>query len=343
MKGLRYLAIVLTLVELALVTYLVHGVSLAVEHTAAYSISPVHYSADTDNNDVISHVSSPKSTYTSDDGYLAQRWGVNRIEAPQAWQIAEGGQLITVAVLDTGIDQDNQDLAQRVLAEVNFTDSPTSHDIHGHGTHMAGTIAAIAPECQLMNVKVADDAGRCEASVVARGIIWAVDRGAMVINVSLCMKSSTDLEEAVDYAWSQGAVIIAAAGNTGTSIPSYPAYYANCLAVASTDENDSLSLLSSHGDWVDVAAPGFNIYSEVPQNQYGYKSGTSPAVAHVSGVAALVFTVAEDSNGSGTVNDEVRQAIENGCDSIIADGVGNGRINAFRAVMETMSSTSTSP
>jgi thermitase len=343
MKGLRYLAIVLTLVELALVTYLVHGVSLARENAAAYSISPVHYSANTDNSDVISDASSPKSTYTSDNSYTAQRWGVNKIEAPQAWQIAEGGQSIIVAVLDTGIDEDNQDLAHRVMAEANFTNSPTSDDLHGHGTHMAGTIAAIAPECRLMNVKVADDAGRCEASVVARGITWAVDRGAMIISISLCMKSSPDLEEAVDYAWSQGAVIVAAAGNTGRSTPSYPAYYANCLAVASTDENDSLALLSSYGDWVDVAAPGFNIYSEVLQNQYGYKSGTSPAVAHVSGEAALVFSVAEDVNGSGTVNDEVRQAIENSCDSILADGAGSGRVNAFQAVMETISSPSPSP
>jgi thermitase len=340
MKGLRYLAIVLTLVELALVTYLVHGVSLARENAAAYSISPIHYPANIDNSDVISDASSPKSTYTSDDSYTAQRWGVNKIEAPQAWQIAEGGQPIIVAVLDTGIDEDNQGLAHRVAAEVNFTSSPTSSDLYGHGTHMAGTIAAIAPECRLFNIKVADDTGRCEASVVARGIIWGVDRGARVINISLCMKSSPDLEEAVDYAWRQGAVIIAAAGNTGRSTPSYPAYYENCLAVASTDETDSLSLLSSHGDWVDVAAPGFNIYSEVPQNQYGYKSGTSAAVAHVSGAAALVFSVAEDSNGNGTVNDEVRQAIENSCDSILADGVGSGRINAFQAVMETMSAPS---
>jgi len=338
MRGLRYLGIVLTLVEVILVASLVHGVSLARENAPACSVSPVHYLANTDNSAVISHVSSPKSTYTSDDGYLAQRWGVDKIEAPQAWQIAEGGQSIIVAVLDTGIDEDNRDLADKLVTEVNFSNSTTSDDLYGHGTHMAGTIVAIAPECRLMNVKVADDAGRCQAAVVARGLIWAVDRGARVINVSLCMRSSPDLEEAVDYAWSQGAVIVAAAGNTGKSNPAYPAYYANCLAVASTDENDSLALLSSHGDWVDLAAPGFNIYSELPQNQYGYKSGTSPAVAHVSGVAALVFTVAEDANGNGAVNDEVRQAIENSCDSILADGVGNGRINAFQAVMETTSS-----
>jgi thermitase len=205
---------------------------------------------------------------------------------------------------------------------------------------MAGTIAAIAPECRLMNVKVADDMGKCKPSVVARGIIWAVDHGAKVINLSLAMIASPNLEEAVNYACSQGAILIAAAGNKGGSEPSYPAYYANCLAVAGTNENNSLALLSSYGDWVDVAAPGFNIYSELPQNQYGYKTGTSAAGAHVSGIAALVFSVAEDSNGNGAVNDEVRGAIENSCTPIAGDGVGQGLVNAFQAVIKTVSSLS---
>jgi thermitase len=205
---------------------------------------------------------------------------------------------------------------------------------------MAGTIVAIAPECRLINVKVADDRGRCEPSVVARGIIWAVDHGAEIINVSLAMEASTDLEEAVSYAWSQGAIIIAAAGNKGLTEPSYPAYYANCLAVAGTNQNDSLALLSSYGDWVDVAAPGFNIYSELPHNQYGYKTGTSAAGAHVSGIAVLVFSVAEDSNGNGTVNDEVRWAIENSCVPLTGVDVENGLVNAFQAVTKTIPSRS---
>jgi subtilisin family serine protease len=88
-----------------------------------------------------------------------------------------------------------------------------------------------------------------------------------------------------------------------------------------------------------VAAPGFNIYSELPENQYGYKTGTSAAGAHVSGVAALVFSVAEDSNGNGMVNDEVRRAIENSCTPIAVDGVGQGLVNAVEAVTKTVSST----
>jgi thermitase len=340
MRGLKYLAIVLTLVEIIVVAALVHGVLFAREGAAAYSYSPVYNVARADNSDSSTYGSSPQATYSLDDSYLAERWGVSQIEAPQAWQITRGDQSIIVAVLDTGISKDNQDLADRVVAEVNFSDSPTSDDLYGHGTHMAGTIAAIAPECRLMNVKVADDMGKCEPSVVARGIIWAVDHGAKVINLSLAMKASPDLEEAVNYAWSQGAIIIAAAGNRGTSEPSYPAYYDNCLAVAGTNANNFLALLSSYGDWVDVAAPGFNIYSELPENQYGYKTGTSAAGAHVSGVAALVFSVAEDTNSNGAVNDEVRWAIENSCTSIAGDGMGHGLLNAFRAVTKTVSSPS---
>jgi thermitase len=340
LKKLKYLAIALTLVEVILVASLVHGVLLAGKSVSAYSYSPVYEAARTDDSDSSSYSPSPQATYSLDDSYLTDRWGITKIEAPQAWQITRGDQSVIVAVLDTGISKDNQDLADRVVAEVNFTDSPTSDDLYGHGTHMAGTIAAIAPECRLMNVKVADDVGRCEPSVVARGIVWAVDHGAKVINISLAMRASPNLEEAVNYAWSQGAILVTAAGNKGGSEPSYPAYYANCLAVAGTNQHDSLALLSSYGDWVDVAAPGFNIYSELPQNQYGYKTGTSAAGAHVSGVAALVFSVAEDSNGNGAVNDEVRWAIENSCVPITEDGVGQGLVNAFQAVTEIISSPS---
>jgi thermitase len=340
MRGLKYLAVALTLVEVILVGALVHGVLLASESSSAYSYSPVYHEAPADNSDSSSYDPSPQATYSVDDSYLTDRWGISKIEAPQAWQVTRGDRSITVAVLDTGINKDNQDLADRVVGEVNFSNSPTSDDLYGHGTHMAGTIAAIAPECRLMNVKVADDVGKCEPSVVARGIMWAVDHGAKVINLSLAMVGSPELEQAVNYAWNQGAVLVAAAGNKGTSEPSYPAYYDDCLAVAGTNENNTLALLSSYGDWVDVAAPGFNIYSELPENEYGYKTGTSAAGAHVSGVAALVFSVAEDTNGNGVVNDEVRWAIENSCTPVAVDGVGQGLVDALEAVTKTIPSLS---
>jgi len=340
MRKLKCLAIALTLVEIILVATLAYDVLVAKDTASAYSYSPVYYETPADNSDSSTYDPSPQATYSLDDSYVSERWGISRIEAPQVWQITRGDQSVTVAVLDTGINKDNQDLADRVVAEVNFSNSATSDDVYGHGTHMAGTIAAIAPGCRLMNVKVADDTGKCEPSVVARGIVWAVDHGAKVINLSLAMGASPNLEDAVNYAWSRGAVLIAAAGNKGTSEPSYPAYYENCLAVAGTNENNTLALLSSYGAWVDVAAPGFNIYSELPENKYGYKTGTSAAGAHVSGVAALILSVAGDTNGNGAVNDEVRWAIENCCTPIDEDGVGQGLVNAFEAVTKTIPSLS---
>jgi thermitase len=277
------------------------------------------------------------------DPYVDKQWALSQIEAPRLWQITAGNPGIIVAVLDTGIDSSHEDLKGKVAAEVNFTDSPTPQDIKGHGTHIAGIAAAssnngigiggLAPESRLMNVKVADDAGKCRAEVIAEGIVWAVDNGASVINISLELKEpSLELENAVNYAWSRGAVIIAAAGNGGSELPAYPAYYENSLAVAATRQDDTLAPLSNLGDWVDVAAPGFNIYSTLPDDSYGYKSGTSFASAYVSGMAALLFDIATDKNGNGRLNDEVRAAIETGSRKVGTRGVGRGRIDAARSL-----------
>jgi len=277
------------------------------------------------------------------DPYVEKQWALGKMQMTEIWQITRGNPEVLVAVLDTGIDGDHEDLKGRVVAVANFTDSSTANDIHGHGTHIAGIIAAtsdndvgitgVAPECHLINVKVADDKGRCQASAVAEAIIWAVDNGANVINISIELREpSLELEDAVNYAWNQGAVVIAAAGNDGSQAPSYPAYYEKCIAVAATKLDDTLAPLSNHGDWVDVAAPGFNIYSTMPDDNYGYKSGTSFATAYVSGLAALLFDVTTDNNGDGRLNDEIRAAIEAGCQEISITGVGTGRINAANSL-----------
>ena len=281
----------------------------------------------------------------SNDPYVDRQWALNQIQMPELWQITAGNSEILVAVLDTGIDKDHEDLEGQVVAEVNFTDSPTVDDSHGHGTHVAGIIAAgsnngigiagVAPQCQLMNIKVADDKGRCQSTALAEGIVWAVDNGASVINVSIELKEpSQELEDAVNYAWKQGAVIIVAAGNDGSQLPVYPGAYENCIAVAATRQNDTLAPLSNHGLWVDVAAPGFNIYSTLPDDNYDYKTGTSFATPYVSGLSALLFNLATDINGDGMLNDEVRAAIESGCEEIVIDGVGTGRIDIAASLAE---------
>ena len=256
-------------------------------------------------------------------------------EAEVSWlqQITTGSHEIIVAVLDTGLDQNHEELSGQVVAETNLSQSLTPGDVHGHGTHVAGIIAArddgqgvtgIAPDCLLLNVKVADDTGRCQAQALARGIKWAVANGASVINISIEIREpSAELEEAVNYAWSQGCLVVAAAGNDGSELPVYPAYYENCLAVAAAGPGNGLAPLSNYGDWVDVIAPGFEIYSTLPDGGYGCKTGTSFACAYVSGLGALLFDVVTDTSGSSWLNDEVRAIIESGCQQGDLIGIAN--------------------
>jgi thermitase len=226
---------------------------------------------------------------------------------------------------------------------VDMTGSGTTSDTYRHGTHIAGIIAAesnnkagiagIAPESRIMNVKVADDAGRSKSSVVAGGIIWATDNGASIINISIEFhEPSGELEQAINYAWNNGVLVVAAAGNGGSHDPTYPAYYENVVAVAATRQDDTLASMSNYGDWVDVAAPGFDIYSTVANDRFAYKSGPSFATAYVSGLAALLFSMAVDKDGDGRLNGEVRSAIELGAQASGISGAGAGRINAARSL-----------
>jgi thermitase len=163
--------------------------------------------------------------------------------------------------------------------------------------------------------------------------VWAVDKGASIVNISLRLdEPSLQLEEAVAYAWSKGALIVAAAGNDGGSTPQYPAYYPECIAVTATKEDGSRAPLASYGDWVDIAALGYQVYSTLPDNEYGYKTGTSQATAYVSGLAAVLYSMAIDSDGNGWVNDEVRSAIETSCLQAAGSGLGNGLVRPVEAV-----------
>jgi len=276
--------------------------------------------------EAVTEVSGSTSTAQPDtvalnDPYIDMQWALGQVRVTRPSNPVTGGAEVLVAVLDTGVAGDHEDLEGRVVLAVNLTDSPVSDDIYGHGTHIAGIIAAssnngkgiagMAPSCRVMSIKVADDRGMTSAETMAEGIIRAVHEGASVINISAeFFEPSAELEAAIDYAWEQGVVVVAAAGNQGSQTPVYPAYYENCIAVAASTQDGTLAPLSGYGDWVDVIAPGFDIYSTLPDNSYGYKSGTSFAAAHVSGLAALLFEVTSDTNGNGRINDEVRVAIE---------------------------------
>jgi thermitase len=252
------------------------------------------------------------AAYSANDPYLSKQWALGEVPV---FGVTAGSTEVLIAVLDTGIDGRHEDLARKVVASINFTQAQTSDDVYGHGTHVAGIIAAaannglgiagIAPNSRLLNVKVADDNGMVWASAAAEGIVWAADNGAKVINMGFFVPASSPaLEQAIDYAWSRGVVLVAAAGNEIKSSPIYPAYYPEVIAVAATDVSGNLWSKSNYGDWVDVYAPGVEIYSTLPGNNYGYLSGTSMASAYASAVAALALTAVTDANGDGLVNDE---------------------------------------
>ena len=253
------------------------------------------------------------------------RWDLLKIKAPDAWPLVSGGEDVLIAVLDTGIDDTAPALTGKIASRVNFTNSQ-DYDQRGHGTFIAGIIAAaaenpafpgVAYNARLLDVKVAEDDGSTDARKVANGVLWAADHGADVINISVVIDNQYPLlERAVDYAWKKGCVIVAAAGNGASRKPVYPAAYANVIAVAASDKNDSLTSWSNWGDWVDVVAPGVDIYSTLPGKQYGFKNGSSFSAALVSGEAALLFTRTIAVDNDALINDEICNNIFNNCNVI---------------------------
>jgi thermitase len=343
MKTLRFIAItgVTIIALLAAVAGFVGNDNAGVVAAEPESVATVATIEDDSGDEAeASEIIAPSQASVPNDPDMDKQWGLNQIHIGELWQKTTGGSEIIVAVLDTGIDPVHEDLMGKVVGKANFSSSSTTADIYGHGTHVAGIIAAysdnglgvagIAPQSRVLNVKVAGDDGRCGAYAVAEGIIWAVDNGASVINLSLELKNpSTVLQDAVDYAWENGAIIIAAAGNRGGQEPVYPAAYEHVIAVAATGQDDTLALLSNYGEWVDMAAPGLNIYSTMAGGGYGYKTGTSFATAYVSGLAAILFDTLTDGNDDGNLNDEVRAALENGCQQVTTFGIGCGRVDAI--------------
>jgi thermitase len=292
------------------------------------------------------------STLAVNDPLLDQQWGLTKVNAPSAWETTQGSGA-TIAVLDCGIHGSHPDLAGRVVQEHNFTAAPTTDDVCNHGTHVAGILAAdandgmggagVAPAARLLNGKVLDDSGSGFFSDVASGVEWAADNGANVINLSLgaSMGCEAAMQQAVDYAWGKGAVVVAAAGNAGASGAEAPANCNNVIGVAAVDQNDARASWSNYGANVAVAAPGVNILSTVNPDvnggiPYVQFSGTSMAAPFVSGVAALLF-----SSPYGTNASSVRDRLFSSADKIGATGSNwtYGRVNAALAVKAPASGT----
>lgn len=280
-----------------------------------------------------------QASHIPNDPDYVKQWGLKKVSAEKAWDTTQGLPEVQIAVVDTGVDYNHPDLVGKVIKGHDHVDNDADPmDGNLHGTHVSGIAAAttdnqtgmagMAPKSKILAIRVLDNDGSGSWSSVAAGITEAADKGAEVVNLSLGGSFySQALEQAVNYAWSKGSVVVAAAGNENTQLPSYPAYYKNALAVAATDENDKRARFSNYGHWVDVAAPGTKIYSTVLNGKYDSLNGTSMAAPFVAGIAALV-------SSQGKTHQQIRQTIESTADQI--NGTGNywvhGRVNAFKAV-----------
>ena len=238
----------------------------------------------------------------SADTDRAAQWALDRLSAETVWA-GDTGAGVTVAVVDSGVDRTHPDLAGRVLPGTDLV-APGGDggiDGNGHGTHVAGIVAAVAgngvgvaglaPGAAILPVRVLDAAGAGWSSTTASGVIWAVDHGAQIVNLSLGSSTPNAVtQQAVDYATAHGVLVVAAAGNSRASgnAANYPAAYPGVLAVAATDQADASAYFSNTGAYVDVAAPGVAILSTVAGGGYAYMSGTSMATPYAAATAALV-------------------------------------------------------
>jgi len=252
------------------------------------------------------------------------QWGVAKVGATEGWR-AGTGQGVVIAVIDTGVHLAHEDLAQKLVPGRDFVDDDNNpSDRNGHGTHVAGIagaatdncigVSGVAPDARLMPVRVLDENGDGFSDDVLAGVKWAVDHGADVVNLSLGVEGAqlfgTALDEAVNYAWSNGVIPVVAAGNDyvlGSGFADEPA-----LVVAATTRTDAKPAYSNgvgNAKW-GLAAPGGSSGDAIPaseeddilstywesdepnkHNSYAYDSGTSMAAPHVSGAAAILLSV----------------------------------------------------
>lgn len=314
--------------------------------------------------------------------YFSSQWGLGAVGSDAASvSTSTQGASVIVAVVDSGVDAGNPDLSGKVMDGVDYRDGisylnnsgtlidhctsytdqvPAANQTHadfgkydpnGHGTHVAGIIASngigvrsVAPQAIIMPVRVISPQGTGDMADVACGIIYAAEHGAKVINLSIvATQDSPALNAAVAYAISKGLVVVAAAGNGGPSaLPSFPAAYPNVIGVGAVDQYGAIANFSNNGDYVDVVAPGVDIWSTCTSPgtvctttdgdpNYESLSGTSMATPFVSGLAALIFAMDPHLNNSDVEGIITSSAVDKGAtgkDQIY----GFGLINAPAAV-----------
>lgn len=218
-------------------------------------------------------------------------WGVRYVGAERLWRKGKG-EGVKVAVIDTGISRDHFDLKGRIKGGVHFVRGKQN----GHGTHVAGIIVAemnqrgivgVSPEADLYDVRAFDHEGKASLSTILQALQWSIANQMDVINMSFGMPAYSEaLARAVEKAHERGIVMVASAGNSGGAVE-YPARYKNVMGVSAIDQSGRLASFSARGKGADMKAPGVEILSTWPGNQFKKLNGTSMAAPHVSGLMAL--------------------------------------------------------
>lgn len=272
-------------------------------------------------------------------------WGITKVGAEKSWTSGYTGAGVNIAIIDTGVNSSHPDLVGAIaggVSEVSYTSS--YQDDNGHGTHCAGIVGArqngtgivgIAPQSSIYAVKALDNSGSGNTSDIIVGIDWAIGQKMDIISMSLGSKtSSTALQSACNTANSDGILVVAAAGNSGTAKVSkstdtinYPARYDSVIAVGATDSSNNRAYFSSTGKELDVVAPGYNILSDNYKGGTVTMSGTSMATPYVAGDLALLKQA-----HSTYTSTQIRALLEGSCKDLGTVGVdslyGHGLIQA---------------
>lgn len=304
--------------------------------------------------------------YTPNDPLFPSQWNLQRMQLPLAWDWTRGRPEVVVAVLDTGVDYNHPELTPNLW--VNSAEVPNNGvdddgngliddylgydfayndadpmDDHGHGTACAGIVAAagdnnlqiagVAYNCRIMCVKIGLSNGYSYDSMFAPGVIYAARMGAKVQSISYFSDDLTPaLRAATDYAWSQGSLLVVAAGNYNEPLPLYPAGYDRAVGVAASTSSDRKASFSNMGSWVDVAAPGVSIFATTLGGGYtGSFAGTSAAAPNAAGVAALLWSWSPNARIE-TIREALEYSAEVIPDPTVGAYVNYGLVNANRAL-----------
>lgn len=291
-------------------------------------------------NDVRGHFAATieQKILSPNDPAFSQQWHLSHLGIPQLWESTQG-KGITIALIDSGVDPDHPDLKDNILFEQGYDfgdDDTKAHDSKGHGTNMAGLIAAqcsneqggcgVAPEAKIIPYKIDKDESSSFSSIsLAAAILAAAGSEAQIINLSLTLNAEAPwVEHAINYARQQGKIVIAAAGNNGNDQVAFPAYLPEVIAVGGVDKENQRLASSNYNQGLTVVAPAINLYTTTPGTGYAdYIKGTSAATAITAGVAALFLARTPQASSGEVIAELLNTAIDIGEAGIDAEyGVG---------------------